>query len=127
MLSLHSVKVIEENPHFKENCHNVPSRHISILVPLLCRTKHAQMPRKFTETGNIDTSLVCTPCSSALVTSRSMNLLNLPSRSQIIFPQPINEQVFSPRHKETLSNMIFKKIGGRTEIEYFQRGPRSSN
>ena len=54
-------KAIEKNPHFKENCHNVPSRHISILVPMLCHTKNAQMPKKFKETGNIDTFLVCTP------------------------------------------------------------------
>ena len=27
-------------------------------------------------------------------------------------------------YKETLSSVIFEKIGGPTEIEYFQDGPR---
>ena len=27
-------------------------------------------------------------------------------------------------YKETLSSVIFEKIGGPTEIEYFQNGPR---
>ena len=42
-------------------------------------------------------------------------------------PQLINEQVFSPGRKEILSLVIFGKIGGPIEIEYFQDGPRSSN
>ena len=55
-----------------------------------------------------------------------MNFLKLPPWSQIMPPRPINEQVLYPGHKETLSPVIFE-IGGLTEIEYFQSGPRLTN
>ena len=42
-------------------------------------------------------------------------------------PPQIDEQVFYPGYKETMSPLIFEKTGGPTEIEYFQHGPRSSN
>ena len=42
----------------------------------------------------------------------SINLLKLPSRSQIMPPRPINEYVFYPSHKETLFPVMFGKIGG---------------
>ena len=95
LLTLHSTKTFEENPHFKEHRHNAPSHHISKLVPMLYTRKHTQMPKKCRETGTIDTSLVCPPWPCAPVTFRFMSLLKLSYQSQIIPPQPINEQVFS--------------------------------
>ena len=41
----------------------------------------------------------------------SINLLKLLPRSQIKTPRPMNEQVFYPDHKETLSPVIFGKTG----------------
>ena len=56
-----------------------------------------------------------TPCRSTqwyAPRCRSINLLKLSPRSQIIPPRPINEQVFYPGHKKTLSPVMFGKIGG---------------
>ena len=43
---------------------------------------------------------------------RPINLLKLSPRFQVLPPQPINEYVFYPSHKETLFAVIFEKIGG---------------
>ena len=43
---------------------------------------------------------------------RSINLLKFISLSHIMPPRPINEYAFYSGHKDTLSPVIFRKIGG---------------
>ena len=53
-----------------------------------------------------------TPVKHTPVASLVDNLLKFPPRSQIMPLRPKNECVFQPGHKETLSPVVFGKIGG---------------
>ena len=59
--------------------------------------------------------------------TRSIILLNLPPRSQIIVPRPISKKIFYSAHKETLSPVIYGKLLVITEFEYFYEGPTISH
>ena len=62
---------------------------------------------------NVFEQPVLLPRSDALrCLPRLISLLKVLPRSQIMPLQPINENVFYPSHKETLSKVIFGKIGG---------------
>ena len=51
----------------------------------------------------------------------SITLMKVPSRLPIMSPWPINEKFLYPSYKETLFPVFFGKIGGLTEIEYFEQ------
>ena len=61
---------------------------------------------------------------------RAIDLLKLPLKSQVLPLRPINEYVFKLGHKETLSLVIFGKIGGppmKQSIFSMVLGPRTNS